>query len=220
MRAGNIGFSEFLDFTFSGGCLQTAYFCNRPLQWLVKTRCYQFPHKKYSLFIVILNEQFLFTLVPSLTVYSTSLVLGTEKSEPDCLLELMIGGFPELSVQTGLPQLTLTSSLVALSIVMSVGQKPQVGGSVSKEIVNKKNRISWKQENRNIERRWPYCFASPVEGTGGSKPPVSYLLLPVAPLCPVDIAKYYATLWNFSQFLPVPDTLRILLPAFSFLASP
>ena len=106
---------------------------------------------KYSLFIVILNEQFLFTLVPSLTVYSTSLVLGTEKSEPDCLLELMIGGFPELSVQTGLAQLTLTSCLVALSIVMSVGQKPQVGGSVSKKFLKKLECQAIKM-NQNIPR--------------------------------------------------------------------
>jgi len=46
-------------------------------------------------------------------------------------LELTEGGIPELSEQFGLFQLTLTLSSVALRIEISVGQKPQVGGSVS-----------------------------------------------------------------------------------------
>ena len=67
----------------------------------------------------------------SLTVNVTSLALGTGNNDPDCLLEMMDGGFPELSEHCGLSQFTLISTAVALSMVMSGGQKPHVGASVS-----------------------------------------------------------------------------------------
>jgi len=67
----------------------------------------------------------------SLTVYVTSLELGTGNNAPVCVLEMMDGGCPELSEHFGLSQFTLISRPVALSMVMSGGQKPHVGASVS-----------------------------------------------------------------------------------------
>ena len=67
----------------------------------------------------------------SLTVYVTSLELGTENFAPDCLLDVIDGGDPELSEHIGLGQFTLISRSVALSTVISGGQKPHVGGSKS-----------------------------------------------------------------------------------------
>lgn len=67
-------------------------------------------------------------------VYLTSVVLGTGKSEPLCLSEKILGGTPELSVQTGGSQSTPMSEPVALAMIWSGGQKPQTGASVSTEI--------------------------------------------------------------------------------------
>ena len=85
----------------------------------------------------------------------TSLALGTGNNDPDCLLEMMDGRSPELSEHFGLSQFTLTSRSVALSMVMSGGQKPHVGASVSgrMRIINIKRRPSstfgWKSYGKN-----------------------------------------------------------------------
>ena len=94
--------------------------------------CYSTSTVKYLLLRVILNEQFTF-LFPSssLALYNTSVELGTPYFAPDCLLEVTMGGFPELSVNVGLSQFTLIVDVVALSMVMSDGQLPTTGGSVS-----------------------------------------------------------------------------------------
>ena len=50
---------------------------------------------------------------------------------PDCLLEVTDGSTPELSVAVGLCQSTLSDLVVTLSIVMSLGQYVNTGGSSS-----------------------------------------------------------------------------------------
>lgn len=70
------------------------------------------------------------------------MVLGTANFDPDCLLDVIDGGEPELSEHFGLGQFTLISSLVALSMILSGGQNPHVGGSKSggMKIIN----IKWR----------------------------------------------------------------------------
>ena len=71
----------------------------------------------------------------SMAVYTTSNAPGTEKRSPDCLVELTDGDTPELSVTVGSCQLTLTSTDVAFSIAMSLGQYVNTGASWSKSKV-------------------------------------------------------------------------------------
>ena len=70
------------------------------------------------------------------------MVLGTENFDPDCLLDVIDGGEPELSEHFGLGQFTRISCSVALSMDMSGGQKPHDGGSKSRrmKIIN----IKWR----------------------------------------------------------------------------
>jgi len=88
----------------------------------------------------------------SLTVYVTSLELGTGNNAPVCVLEMMDGGCPELSEHFGLSQFTLISRPVALSMVMSGGQKPHVGASVSGGM--KMMNIKWRLSSTFFLKSW------------------------------------------------------------------
>ena len=58
----------------------------------------------------------------SMALSNTSYDPETSKRSADCLTELLFdGNTPQLSVAVGSCQLTLSSSVVALSIVMSLG---------------------------------------------------------------------------------------------------
>ena len=103
---------------------RTILLCKEWLKYLVITAIkvtsiiIQFltPPAKHSLSTVILNEQSKFSFpLSSVTLYNTSVSLGTSKYAPACLSEKMEGSAPELSVHSGSAQFTLTSEPVALT---------------------------------------------------------------------------------------------------------